>query len=238
MDKHAPFEPGDYLYNNMSGIYIIVNRINGRCYIGSASRIRTRFAGHKYLLRRNKHHCTPLQNAWNKYTEDSFDFEVLEYCDPSKLLEREQLYLDSITGLYNVAEFAFSRLGIIQGPKAVYKDYPALRSPEGEVYGPATNLKKFCEIHSLSYKLMNQVIHRTKCSHKGWTLADPTIPKTRSTPKRTEPFPPLKGPQDQLVTDLYDATQFCKENALDTSSFYKMLAGQYQHTKGWRLANG
>jgi group I intron endonuclease len=35
-----------------------------------------------------------LQNAWNKYGEQSFVFEILEYCEPDKLIEREQLYID------------------------------------------------------------------------------------------------------------------------------------------------
>src|SRR4029077_3602505 len=35
-----------------------------------------------------------LQYAWNKYGAKCFTFKILEYCDPDKLDEREQHFLD------------------------------------------------------------------------------------------------------------------------------------------------
>lgn len=42
-------------------------------------------------LNRNVHNNKHLQNAWNKYGEESFEFNVLEYCDVELLNEREIL---------------------------------------------------------------------------------------------------------------------------------------------------
>jgi len=47
---------------------------------------------HKRMLRNQKHHCTHLQSAWLKYGESAFEFSMLEECDPSVLIEKEQSY--------------------------------------------------------------------------------------------------------------------------------------------------
>jgi len=59
-------------------IYKIRNLFNGKFYVGSAQDTRTRFRQHRRLLRKGTHHCKHLQNAWNKYGEELFKFEVVE----------------------------------------------------------------------------------------------------------------------------------------------------------------
>jgi predicted GIY-YIG superfamily endonuclease len=56
------------------GVYIINNKLNGHNYIGSSINIKQRFAQHKSTLRHNTHRNQHLQNAWNKYGEENFDF--------------------------------------------------------------------------------------------------------------------------------------------------------------------
>lgn len=41
----------------------------------------------------------------------NFKLEILEYCEPSKLIEREQYYIDLLTPEYNILKIAGSRLG-------------------------------------------------------------------------------------------------------------------------------
>lgn len=85
-----------------SGIYCIINIYNGKRYIGSSKNIRKRLWGHRAELRHNKHDNQYLQNAWNKYGEDKFDFYVIEQCPENILLEREQFYIDTIKPEYNL----------------------------------------------------------------------------------------------------------------------------------------
>lgn len=41
----------------------------------------------------------------------NFKLEILEYCEPSKLIEREQYYIDLLKPEYNILKIAGSRLG-------------------------------------------------------------------------------------------------------------------------------
>jgi group I intron endonuclease len=78
-----------------SGIYQIRNLVNGKVYVGSAVNIERRLYRHKYQLHNNKHDNEYLQRSWNKYGENIFAFEVLEFVkDAEVLLEREQYWLD------------------------------------------------------------------------------------------------------------------------------------------------
>lgn len=79
-----------------SGIYKITCTPTGKIYIGSANNLSQRISTHKYTLRKGNHINKYLQNAWNKYGEDKFRFEVLELVLSSFLLEREQYYLDKL----------------------------------------------------------------------------------------------------------------------------------------------
>lgn len=97
-----------------SVIYKIQNNVTGKYYVGSAVNWINRKKNHKYNLRYNKHINPHLQNSWNKYGEDNFEFIVLEEVeDPKRLITREQAYLDLNTDGYNICKTAGSTLGRI-----------------------------------------------------------------------------------------------------------------------------
>lgn len=81
-------------YTAQSGIYVILNTKNSKVYIGQSVDIYTRWRKHEEALNRGKHQNRHLQNAWNKYGEKFFRFQILEHCSIDKLDEREQHYLD------------------------------------------------------------------------------------------------------------------------------------------------
>lgn len=88
------------------GIYRIKNSINNKIYIGSTKNIEARWAKHKALLRHNKHQNAHLQNAWNKYGENAFIFEVIEECKIEDLINREQFFIDNLNPEYNQTAIA------------------------------------------------------------------------------------------------------------------------------------
>ena len=72
-------------------IYKITNQINNKCYIGQTKDYKQRFADHRRKLRKNKHENQHLQCAWNKYKEENFSFDVLEYTENYN--EKEKYYI-------------------------------------------------------------------------------------------------------------------------------------------------
>lgn len=82
----------------VSGIYKIINKTNHRYYVGSSVNICggswNRWVEHKRALNKNQHQNQCLQNAWNKYGEQDFDWIVVKEVDRNNLLEEEQKYLD------------------------------------------------------------------------------------------------------------------------------------------------
>lgn len=103
--------------NAISGIYMIKNQKNGNCYIGSAKSLRRRFSEHRRMLRKQNHHSSYLNNAWNKYGESSFVFSVICYCSPENLIFYEQRFIDGLNPEYNICRFAGNSLGRIVSPE-------------------------------------------------------------------------------------------------------------------------
>lgn len=78
-------------------IYKITNLINNKCYIGQAKDYKVRFYAHKNNLKRNKHENQYLQNAWNKYGEENFLFEVIDSGENYNELEKHYIKLYNST---------------------------------------------------------------------------------------------------------------------------------------------
>lgn len=89
-----------------SGVYEIRNMRNSKRYLGSSVSLVNRFAQHKSDLRYNKHRNGHLQYAWNKYSEQNFEFNVLFYTRPEYTLAIEQILLDELMPEYNIAKNA------------------------------------------------------------------------------------------------------------------------------------
>lgn len=79
-----------------SGIYRIINKIDGKYYVGSSKNIQKRWDEHRRVLRLNKHPNDFLQNAWNKHGESNFEFQIIELVKSEELLLVEQKYLDIV----------------------------------------------------------------------------------------------------------------------------------------------
>lgn len=81
--------------DSVCGIYAITCTPNGRVYIGSSVNISKRWKYHRFALRKGTHDNRHMQNAWNKYGEESFTFSIVLACNPCELIEREQSELNA-----------------------------------------------------------------------------------------------------------------------------------------------
>lgn len=76
-----------------SGIYKITNLNDNKVYIGSSINVTKRQYKHFWMLRNNKHDNLHLQNSFNKFGEDSFLFEIIQFCDVNDLIFLENSYI-------------------------------------------------------------------------------------------------------------------------------------------------
>lgn len=101
---------------NLSGIYKIQNKVNGKLYIGSAVNLPKRFYHHQNRLLAGRHANKHLQKAWDKYGQTAFRFVVVEKVERTyDLIRREQYWINkfqSYTKGYNLCPTAGSSLGI------------------------------------------------------------------------------------------------------------------------------
>ena len=113
-----------------SGIYLWRNNINGKCYVGSGVNLGKRFKEYfslKYLAGCGNMN---ISKALMKYGYFNFSIEILEYCDKSQLISREQYYMDLLKPEYNILKVAGSSLGFKHSEESRKKMKGGIRSPE------------------------------------------------------------------------------------------------------------
>jgi group I intron endonuclease len=128
----------------VSGIYKIINTIDGKYYVGSSHDIiNERWSQHIRKLNSKKHHNDYLTNAWHLYGSNNFIFQVIEICDECKLQEIEQKYLNIAileqNNCYNLKFDAFGSSKLSEYTKQKLRD--------------AKKGKKFSEEHIKNIKI-------------------------------------------------------------------------------------
>lgn len=98
----------------ITGIYKILNKVNGKFYVGSSTNITKRWWTHKTELKSGKHCNIHLQSSWNLHGENSFEFSIVEQLSENisdeELKDKEQVYLDECwdngVNCYNMSKIA------------------------------------------------------------------------------------------------------------------------------------
>lgn len=103
-----------------SGVYRWTNQVNGKTYIGSSVDLGKRL-GNYYNLKYLSSSKMLISKALIKYGYGNFTLEIIEYCDRSDTLLREQYYLDHCKPEYNLLNVAGSSLGYIHSENTLAK---------------------------------------------------------------------------------------------------------------------
>ena len=109
------------------GIYLIINLINNKFYVGSAKNLWQRKLTHLRDLKNNKHKNIYLQNSYNKYGLQYFIVILLEKVESENdLIAREQYWIDTLDATnkeiaYNICPTAESKLGLKHSEKTKIK---------------------------------------------------------------------------------------------------------------------
>lgn len=95
-----------------AGVYRWKNIDSGKMYVGSSVDLYRRFLQYyniKYITRVSK--SSLISRALLKHGYSKFELDILEICDPSIVIEREQYYIDILKPDYNILQVAGSLFG-------------------------------------------------------------------------------------------------------------------------------
>lgn len=80
----------------MYDIYLILNNVTDKVYIGQSKELKKRWYIHRKSLDKGVHHCAHLQRAWWKYGQSSFEFLIVEtnLATVEEANEAEKFFID------------------------------------------------------------------------------------------------------------------------------------------------
>ena len=147
---------------NKSAVYRLVNNKNGKSYISSSINLSNKLNIYFSLKKlKEKEGSIIIYRSLLKYGHSNFSLEIMEYCEPSILIEREQYYFDILKPEYNICKKAGSSLG--------FKHSETTKSKMR-----IDNLGKR-HTHETRNKLSFSLKHRIKINNKPRTI----MPETR-----------------------------------------------------------
>ena len=160
----------------LSGVYLIQNKLDEKCYVGVSINIYSRWRQHKYWAK-NKEVASRITRAIKKYGVENFEFSIIELCDKEFFEEKERHWIskyDSVLNGYNLTyggsikkviseetklKMSNSRIGV---PKS-----DSHKQKIAQVNGSKENREKFSKL-SLGRKLSDETKKKMSESKKGF----------------------------------------------------------------------
>lgn len=215
------------------GIYKIINKTNGKYYVGSSLIPSRRWKQHKYELNKNVHANDYLQRSWNKYSQDNFVFIIVETLSPTvsddKLLEHEQKWLDIAREDYKNRK-CYNLTFVANNPNMLLSDYSKAKRSASLKKVIKTNewKKKISESH---IGIRPTIATRIKMSESRRGKRQTEKQKFMAAESRKKDWV-LFNPNGDVV-HIHDLKSFCKENNLHSGNMYWVASGKRRQYKGW-----
>ena len=224
------------------GIYQIRNVINGKVYIGSTIRnFKVRWKEHRSELRSNRHHSRHLQNAWNKYGESNFSFEIVEYVTNNiterVLLNKEQSYFDNRKPEYNRSLTTYTTFPKIRKGKT----FTLVKNGISVTF---TNLAKFCRENNLDESNLRAVTKGRIPDYEGYHLPDKVVRKGKGSNGISKKCRDNSAKANSRTFTLYyknkkimiyNLAKYCRENNLGESSMRHVIKGRCASYKDYTI---
>ena len=194
-----------------SGVYMILNVINNKRYVGAGARMRDRWSSHRINLRKCTHPNWKLQMEWDAYGEDAFKFVEIERCRETRF-DREKYWLDRFRqkgfGLYNINPDGQTQTG--------HKWHPIQKARQSR--------RKMGEKHNMSPEGLAAIRKAT------------SRPRPDVAEMFAKDWPDLVGPDGTVYRNIHNLLALAREHGLDMSAIRKVALGQRPSHKGFRLA--
>lgn len=224
-------QPNNLCYNKyevirlgkVSGIYKIINKIDGKIYVGQTQNYHKRKQKHLAALRANSHFNTHLQRAFNKYGEKAFEISLLCECEIEEL---DRLEVEWISALRCAdREYGYN---LMYGGQVFRSFTPEIRMRMSMV----NRGKKFSKEHR----------RHISESQKGRIISQCSIDKMKATKMKNNSHQGQKNPNavisddaaNEIIQRLYEKREpvktICSEYGVTQDTVYNLIYGKtYRH---------
>lgn len=168
-------------------IYKIENMVTGKIYIGQTVDYEKRKNSHINDLRSNRHGNSYLQNSWNKYGENSFEFTVVVECAMEHLDDLEIQYIRQLGTLapngYNMTKGGDGVRGLKWSSESRAAKSLAMKGKnvgkDAHFYGKTFTLETLEKMRESTTNLWKNEDYRRRqvIAHTGLTQSEETIRK-------------------------------------------------------------
>jgi len=226
----------------MNIIYIIKNKLNGKCYIGQTHRYKKRMWEHI-----NSKKLT-ISKAIRKYGKENFEFKIIDsnFETQNQMDEMEMHYIiqyNSYKNGYNMTfgdkrsygyklseEHKKNLSKARKGKVSTYKKWKIIY-PDGSKK-IIENLKQFCRKNNLNTSHMALIAKGKRIQHKGFKCRQIDKNSNKEVKRKRRYMYILYSP-DKIKYEVENLTQFCKENNLSKFSMFMLTGEKYKNWKGW-----
>lgn len=192
-----------------------------------------RWAQHRRSLGRGVHRNQHLQQAWDTYGDENFEFTVLEYVKRAYLLRAEQEWIDK--SQCTDRKIGFNIYPVAGSPGELNAQYwEGFIDPNGNDI-TIFNLQEFCRQQRLDFPSMHRLaMGKSKLkSYKGWRHKNSV--RKRDYVKTYDGFIDPEGRPVGAITNL---AAFCRERGLDNTHMVALVSGRICSHRGWTYENG
>jgi group I intron endonuclease len=220
----------------ISGIYKIINKINGKYYVGSSINVYRRWNEHKSELKRKIHKNQHLQNSWNKYGENNFKFLIIEIVDSQNLLAVEQKYLNELNRniSYNIGSAAISPfLGKTHSIKSKEKNRLSHLGKYNGSKNPNYGKKHSDDIR----KKISRALKGKYCGNKSWRFGKSHTEKSKEQNRIKHINPTIFHLNNIKTNEMFSGTRHEFIKKFKIFHIHRLVDGRLKTCGGWVLNN-